>query len=190
MKKKGIICLLVFIFLVQIAVPVGIIVSRRSTENKVKKEGKNYKFEITIRSISDGEIHYLLTGDTPNGDPTRKYAYIYTDSDGFSRLGVAQSHHDEEYVRLIVNDHEFFPQRTTWSTESTVPYQSFIDTKDLDPIHNARFYLLVRIYDGRPEILGIFHESGQPIDEWLQENEEAVNHWTENYGYEKWLDDH
>lgn len=188
MKKKGIIGLIVLVLLVQIAVPVGIIIYRRSLNSKTIEQGTDYKFEILLRTVSGGEISYILKGVNPQGDPSKKYAYIYTDDDGFSSLGTAQTHHDDEYVRLDYRDRKNFPQVNVFSTESTVRYQSFVRTQDLDPIYNTRFYLLVRIYDGRPEILGMFHESGKPIDEWLQENEETINEWTKQYGYDLWYE--
>lgn len=198
-KKKGLICLLILIFLIQIATPVGFIAYRKGLDSKLLENGTDYKFSVKIRSITNGEIYYELTDgwsgmlydliymEDSNRRNTTAYTSIFTDENGFSALGYPETNPgDAPYIKLNSNEQNVFPLQRDFQITSDVSYIAF-DTKHTDDvIQNAHFYVTVRVYEGKAIVMGLYEESGQPVDDWISEREQTIAAWSYQYSSAAW----
>lgn len=197
-KKRGLICLLALVFLLQIATPVGFVAYHKGIDKKALENGTDYKFAVQIETISGGIINYSLTNGWDgylydimylHGDRREAISYtgILTDENGYASLSEPTNHHDNTpYIKLNYNDCESFPLNRSLHTESQLYYMSSIPAEsrfivdmseedfERNQVVRTKFYLLVRIYKGKPFTVGMFTEDGRPVEEWLKDNEAAL----------------
>lgn len=190
-KKNGLICLFVLVILFQIAVPIGFIAYRnslaeRNTEQEILEKGTDYKFRVRILYISQGSIHYAFRYTQPRVDAEQKeylYAKIDTDEYGYSTFHTTNHREkDAAYIRLNYNERKEFPYISdNLPTDNPIAYT--VPEEDVYQNHvlNTKFYLLVRIYKGRPLTIGMFTEDGRPVEEWLNENEAILHNLQSEY---------
>lgn len=177
-KKKGFVVLLVFVFLIQLCTPAGLIIYHTQQSKQITEFGENYKFAVHISNIYDGVIHYYLASDVYGA----KYATVETDENGYSVLVPCERQPKAApYIYLNSQNTKDFPFQRTVETKSRVSYSDIYDINaDIYDINEdiymtARMlnlqaqnpYILVRIYAGEYQTIGLFTEDGQPLEEFL-----------------------
>lgn len=181
-KKKSFVFLLVFVFLLQLCAPSGLIIYHTQQSKQITKFGKDYKFAVHISSIYDGKIYYYTASDVYG----TQYATVETDESGYSVLVPCENRPKvAPYIYLNPQNTQDFPFQRTVETKCGISYSDIYDIDadiyDIpDDIYmTARMlnlqaqspYIMVRIYAGEYQTIGLFTKDGQTLEEFLLEYE-------------------
>lgn len=163
MIKKIPLWLMIFVFVLQIIVPVSMIANEKVSEHKTLESTEEYKIKIDIRDVSKGTVTFY-----PSKDYFREYTpYCVVKPDeemGFVKLVPSnEKSADRKFVNLTGNGYYEFPV-TTFELSKEYNYFNFYD---FDTQEEIPAYMTAKIYNGNIVVTAIFVEN-TPIEQWLE----------------------
>ncbi len=192
MKQKILSICLIIVLLLQLSAPVGLIVYAKKSEKNMQENGALYKMEITILSIYEGVMRYDFTDIGTAAtlyehyfSPSNKRMYLLleTDENGqafFRENTLEKPSGDIPYIQV---DAERFNALTQYDVPETVPSYSQwrhiteanaylyeeSTIENWDPVAAQKWYLYLRVYNGRFTVEEITDAYGNPVETRLPE---------------------
>lgn len=167
-KKKLLLPVLIFVFLLQLCAPIGLITYHNALEKNILQYGTDYKFKAEIIEMRDGTIRYRVQDAYYYWDAHRPYYIaIRTEADGFAVLSMPTDDKPQDTPYLYVNNGKNFPNGLLEiSTENKLHYRELQDFYITKQFESEEVYLKVRVYQGHNTVLGLY-VNDTPMDDWL-----------------------